>query len=196
MKHEVTNFDHLIGQVDGLSEAQLKAHFGLYTGYVNKLNEIEEKLAKADPAQSNYSFGEFSELKRREAVAFNGSYLHQLYFENLAPNRGQISAALKGAIDADFGSYQALEANMKGAAVSTPGWVLLTQNRIDKKLHSYIMYEHHIGLPVHQEILLALDCWEHAFMIDYGTKKPDYLATFFKNVNWNVVNERYAKLKG
>jgi Fe-Mn family superoxide dismutase len=99
VKHEVKNFDHLIGQVDGLSEAQLKAHFGLYAGYVNKLNEIEDKLAKADPAQSNYSFGEFSELKRREAVAFNGAYLHQLYFENLAPNRGQVSAALKGAIE-------------------------------------------------------------------------------------------------
>jgi hypothetical protein len=41
--------------------------------------------------------------------------------------------------------------------------------------------------------VLALDCWEHAFMIDYGTKKPDYLAAFFRNVNWNVVNERYAR---
>ena len=84
---------------------------------------------------------------------------------------------------------------MKGAAGSTPGWVLLTQSRVDKMLHSYIMYEHHIGLPAHQEILLALDCWEHAFMIDYGTKKPDYLAAFFRNVNWNVVNERFAKVK-
>jgi len=195
VKHEIKNFDHLIGKVDGLSEAQLKAHFGLYAGYVNKLNEIEEKLAKADPSASNYSFGEFSELKRREAVAFNGSYLHQLYFENIAPERGQISQPLKAAIESDFGKYEAFEANMKGAAGSTPGWVLLTMNRIDKKLHSYIMFEHHIGLPAHQEILLALDCWEHAFMIDYGTKKPDYLAAFFRNVNWNVVNERYARLK-
>ncbi len=195
MKHEVKNFDNLIGSVDGLSEAQLKAHFGLYAGYVNKLNEIEEKLAKADPSQSNYSFGEFSELKRREAVAFNGAYLHEMYFENLSPDRGQISAALKGSIETDFGSYAAFEANMKGSATSTPGWVLLTKNGIDKKLHTYIMFEHHIGLPVHQSILLALDCWEHAFMIDYGTKKPDYLATFFKNVNWNVVNERFAKVK-
>lgn len=195
MKHEAKNFDHLLGAVEGLSDAQLKAHFGLYLGYVNKLNEIEEKLKTADPAASNYSFGDFSELKRREAVAFNGTYLHQMYFENLAPNRGEISSDLKGAIEADFGSYAAFEANMKGAAGSTPGWVLLTLSRVDKKLHSYIMYEHHIGLPAHQEILLALDCWEHAFMIDYGTKKPDYLAAFFRNVNWNVVNERYAKVK-
>ena len=196
MKHGIVSFDHLIGQVDGLTEAQLTAHFGLYAGYVKKLNEIEEKLATTDPSMSNYSFGAFSELKRREAVAFNGAYLHQLYFENLAPDRGQVSDALKGAIEADFGGQAAFEAQMKGAAVSTPGWVLLTFNRIDRKLHSYILYEHHVGLPAHQEILLALDCWEHAFMIDYGTKKPDYLAVFFRNVNWNVVNDRYAKARG
>ena len=195
MKHEAKNFDQLLGAVDGLSDAQLKAHFGLYQGYVNKLNEIEEKLKSADPATSNYSYGEFSELKRREAVAFNGAYLHQMYFENLTPNRGEISAALKGSVESDFGSYSAFEANMKGAAGSTPGWVLLTLSRVDRKLHSYIMFEHHIGLPAHQEIVLALDCWEHAFMIDYGTKKPDYLAAFFRNVNWNVVNERFAKAK-
>jgi Fe-Mn family superoxide dismutase len=196
VKHEAKNFDHLIGQVDGLSEAQLKAHFGLYQGYVNKLNEVEEKLAKADPSQSNYSYGEFSELKRREVVPFNGTYLHELYFENIAPNRGQISEPLKKAVEADFGNYAAFEANMKGSAGSTPGWVLLTHSRVDKQLHTYMMFEHHVGLPAFQEILLALDCWEHAFMIDYGTKKPDYLATFFKNVNWNVVNERYAHIKG
>lgn len=196
MKHEAKNFDHLLGQVDGLSEAQLKAHFGLYQGYVNKLNEIEEKLTRTDPALSNYSFGDFSELKRREAVAFNGSYLHEMYFENLAPNRGQVAAGLKTAIETDFGNWSAFEANLKGAAGSTPGWVLLTLSRVDRKLHSYIMFEHHIGLPAHQEIVLALDCWEHAFMIDYGTKKPDYLAAFMKNINWNVVNERFAKAKG
>ena len=194
MKHEAKNFDSLIGHVDGLSEAQLKAHFGLYQGYVNKLNEIEEKLTKTDSAASNYSYGEFSELKRREAVAFNGTYLHELYFENLSPSRGEISGTLKKAIETDFGQYSAFEANIKGSAASTPGWVLLTHNRIDRKLHSYILFEHHIGLPAHQEIILALDCWEHAFMIDYGTKKPDYLAAFFKNVNWNIVNERYANI--
>lgn len=196
MKHEAKNFDHLLGQVDGLSDAQLKAHFGLYQGYVNKLNEIEEKLTKTDPSLSNYSFGDFSELKRREAVAFNGSYLHEMYFENLAPNRGQVSAGLKTAIESDFGNWSAFEANLKGSAGSTPGWVLLTHSRVDKKLHSYIMFEHHIGLPAHQEIVLALDCWEHAFMIDYGTKKPDYLAAFLKNINWNVVNERFARARG
>ena len=78
---EVKNFNNLLGNVDGISDNQLEAHFGLYAGYVKKLNEITEKLQNVDKSLSNYSFGEFSELKRREAIAFNGVFLHEKYFE-------------------------------------------------------------------------------------------------------------------
>ena len=84
---------------------------------------------------------------------------------------------------------------MKAAASSTPGWVLLTKNNVDWQLHTYIMFEHHIGLPVNQEIIFALDCWEHAFMIDYGTNKAEYLKAFFENVDWNIVSKRFGKVK-
>ncbi len=190
MAHEAKDFGHLKGKLKGISDVQLEAHFGLYNGYVKKLNEIEEKLKTQDKGAANYSFGEFSELKRREAVAFNGTYLHELYFENLGPAGGP-SEALKKAAEEAFDSWETLVQDMKSSAASTPGWVVLTKNAKDGKLHTYILYEHHIGLPVHQEIVLALDCWEHAFMIDYGTKKADYLAAFFENVNWDVVNRRF-----
>lgn len=192
MTHTTKDFSSLIGKLEGISDTQLEAHFALYAGYVKKLNEIEEKLKSADKSASNYSFGEYSELKRREAVAFNGTYLHELYFENLGGGDSQMSVELNSAIEASFGSLENWESDLKAAATSTPGWVLLTWNLKDSSLHHYIMYEHHIGLPVHQVPILALDCWEHAFMIDYGIKKAEYLSAFLKNVNFNVVNERFA----
>lgn len=195
MPHVAKDFNHLKGALDGFSDKQLDAHLFLYGGYVAKLNEIEEKLKAADRSKANYSFNEFSELKRREAVAFNGTYLHQLYFENLAAKGGEPSDAFKAAVTAAFGSWDAYVADLKGSAASTPGWVLTTRNRIDGAIHNYIMYEHHIGLPAHQDILLALDCWEHAFFIDFGVKKADYLAAFLKNVKWTEVNARFAALK-
>ena len=71
MAHTNKNFEHLLGECKAfLSEKQLQAHFTLYQGYVKKLNEIEEKLAKADPTTANYSFSEYSELRRREPVAY------------------------------------------------------------------------------------------------------------------------------
>jgi Fe-Mn family superoxide dismutase len=196
MAHEAKNFDHLLGKLKGISDEQLKAHFGLYQGYVKKLNEIEEKLKSADPSAANYSFSEFSELKRREAVAFNGTYLHQLYFENLAAPGQSPDAGFKAAAEKAFGSWDKWVADIKGTAGSTPGWVLTTLSRIDGNLHNYVLYEHHVGLPAHQDIVLALDCWEHAFMIDYGTAKPKYLGAFLDNVDWRTVGERLTRYKG
>jgi superoxide dismutase, Fe-Mn family len=194
MIHQIKDFTHLVGKLPGLSGAQIEAHLGLYAGYVKKINEIEEKLGKADRALANYSFGEYSELKRREAVAFNGAYLHQCYFENLSAKPGKMSPKLEKAIVDSFGSMETYLKDLKASAGSTPGWVLTTKNKVDGKLHNYIMFEHHIGLPVHQEVILALDCWEHAYMIDYGTKKPDYLEAFLKNVDWKVVGGRFEKI--
>ena len=194
MQHVAKDFSSLKGTLEGFSDKQLDAHLGLYQGYVTKLNEIEEKLKHADRSKANYSFNEYSELKRREATAFNGTYLHQLYFENLSGKGGEASDAFKKAATAGFGSWDAYLADVKGCAGSTPGWVLTTRNRVDGAFHNYVMFEHHIGLPAHQDILVALDCWEHAFFIDYGSKKADYVGAFLKNVNWNEVNRRLERL--
>ena len=192
MAHEAKNFDHLLGK-GILSDNQLKQHFTLYQGYVKKINEIEEKLGKTDNSGANYSFNEYSELRRREPVAFNGSYLHQLYFENLAPGGGAASDALKNAATQSFGSWDNFIKDCRMAGTSTPGWVLVTRNRVDGKLHNYVAYEHHLNIPVHQDIIMALDCWEHAFMIDFGIKKADYFDAFFKNVDWKMVSSRLEK---
>ena len=184
----------MLGTLPGLSDAQLSAHFKLYEGYVKKINEIEEKLLTVDKSLANYSFGEYSELKRREAVAFNGTYLHEMYFENMNGTPSEASAALKAAIEGSFGTMADWEKDMRAAAGSTPGWVLLTFNKMDKKVHHYIMFEHHMNYPVHQVPLMALDCWEHAFMIDYGIDKASYLNTFVKAIDWNVLSERFGAL--
>lgn len=194
MIHIAKDFSSLLGTLAGLSDAQLSTHFKLYEGYVKKINEIEEKLMTVDKSLANYSFGEYSELKRREAVAFNGTYLHEMYFENMKGTPTEGSDVLKVALEKAFGSMENWEKDLRACAASTPGWVLLTYNKMDEMLHHYIMFEHHMNYPVHQIPLMALDCWEHAFMIDYGVDKPSYLNAFVKNLNWEVLNERYLKV--
>ncbi len=97
MAYDPKNYDHLKGgALKGLTDTQLDQHFTLYKGYIAKLNEIEEKLAAVDNTKPNYSFNEYSELKRREAVAFNGSFLHELYFENLGADTGNFEGSAEG----------------------------------------------------------------------------------------------------
>ncbi len=192
MNHTARDFDHLLGNISGISDKQLTAHLGLYKGYVARLNLMEEELKTTDKSHTNYSWGHWSELKRREAVALNGAYLHELYFENLV-STGNHSAPLMAAIDESFGSYDDFTADMKATALCTIGWVVLTKSRIDGQLHTYLMTEHHVGFPVRQDIVLVLDSYEHAFAIDYGTDRGTYIDVFLKNINWEVVNGRFEK---
>jgi len=192
MTYEAKNYDDLKGGLlKGFSDSQLDLHITLYKGYVAKLNEIEEKLTVADNTKPNYSFNEFSELKRREAVAFNGSFLHELYFENLGSD-DTISPRLQKAMDAQ-GGQEKLLADLKAVALGGPGWALLTYNRRDGRLHSYFVAEHHIGLPVDQDLLLVLDSWEHAFMVDFGIRRPEYISAFLNNIKWSEVSKRFIQ---
>ncbi len=191
MTYAAKDYDHLKnGAVKGLSDSQLDQHFTLYKGYVAKLNEIEEKLAAADNTKPNYSFNEYCELKRREAVAFNGSFLHELYFENLGAD-DQISEELQKALEAQGGKAKVL-ADLRAATLCGPGWAVLTRNRRDGKLHSYFFAEHHLGLPIEQDLLLVLDSWEHAFMVDYGIARAKYVDVILENLKWSEASKRYA----
>lgn len=191
MAYDAKNYDSLKGgKLKGLTDAQLDAHFTLYKGYITKLNEIEEKLATIDNSKANYSFNEYSELKRREAVAFNGSFLHELYFENLGAD-SEISAGLAKALEAAGGKDKVV-ADLKAAAMCGPGWAVLTRNRRDNKLHTYFFAEHHLGLPIEQDLLVVLDSWEHAFMIDFGIARAKYLEAFVENIKWSEVSKRFG----
>jgi len=194
MAHTNKNFEHLLGECKAfLSEKQLQAHFTLYQGYVKKLNEIEEKLAKADPTTANYSFSEYSELRRREPVAYNGTVLHELYFANLGAPDGSPSPDFKKAVESSFGTWDAFIADIKGIVGSGHGWALVTyDHNFNRVRTNQVQGEHHIGLLPEQQILLAIDAWEHAYFLDYGTKKPDYLAGVLKHINWSTVDKRFA----
>ena len=188
-EHKPVDFSRLVEAVKGLSEKQITQHITLYQGYVKKLNEIEQKLLEADRSKANYSFGEYSELMRRRTVPFNGTFLHEAYFENLEP-AGEADPDIVRKIKEEFGSLEKWQEDIKAAAISTPGWVLLTLDRTDGRLKHWVLFEHNVNIAVHQDILLALDCWEHAFMIDFGIDKASYLKVFMENINWDAVNKR------
>ncbi len=196
------NFENLIGALEGFSEKQISQHLELYKGYVKKLNEIRSKIEKIPYDRrrelTNFSFGEYSELKRREAVPYNGVYLHEMYFENLgrSARESRGSGDLRKAIEEAFGSESNWELDLFACGnTATNGWVLLTYDPKDRMLHHNQVWEHSDKVMIGQLPVLALDTWEHAFMIDYGTDKVSYMETFLKNLDWKTVNERFETAK-
>jgi len=184
------DFSYLLG-MPGFSDTLLKNHFTLYQGYVNNTNKLMELLA-AMVKDGKEGTPEFAELKRRLGWEFNGMRLHELYFENLGGN-GDMSKApnLLKRKKEQFGSAELCAKDFKAtAAMRGIGWVVMYEDIKTGLLVNQWINEHDVGHLSGCHPILVLDVFEHAFMIDYGLKRANYIESFFKNVKWEVVEER------
>lgn len=193
MAYEPKNFDHLLGTA-GFSEQLLKNHFTLYQGYVtntNKLFDIMMGMLKEGKA----STPEFAELKRRFGWEFNGMRLHELYFGNMnkKPSAPDKNSPLGKQIMKDFGSFETWEQGFKAVgAMRGIGWVILCYDPQGKRLFNIWINEHDAGHLAGCIPLLIMDVFEHAYMIDYGLKRADYITSFFTAIDWKVVEKRFT----
>jgi len=190
MAYAAKDYSALIG-MPGFSEALLKNHFTLYQGYVantNKVIDAVEALAKEGKGASP----EYAEQKRRLGWEFDGMRLHEYYFENLG-GQGPLApdGRLAQRIAADFGSYEQWETDFKATgAMRGIGWAVLYQDSNTGRLLNFWINEHDTGHPAGCTPILVMDVFEHAFMLDYGTRRADYIAAFFTNVNWAAAESR------
>jgi Fe-Mn family superoxide dismutase len=190
MAYTAKDYNNLIG-MEGFSETLLKNHFTLYQGYVTNTNKGFDTLSEMAKA-GKIGTPEYAELKRRLGWEFNGMRLHEFYFENLG-GKGALnkSGKLWKKLAEEFGSYENWEADFKGVgAMRGIGWAILYQDPVSGKFINQWINEHDVGHPAGCNPLLILDVFEHAFMIDYGLKRVDYIAAFFKNIKWDAVEGR------
>jgi Fe-Mn family superoxide dismutase len=190
MAYAPMNYDALL-DMEGFSDTLLKNHFTLYQGYVTNTNKIHDMLVELHKAGKTGG-PDYAELKRRFGWEFNGMRLHELYFENLGgKTKLNPTGKLGKKLTELFGSYEHWESDFKATAMMRGiGWVILYQDNLTGNLFNQWINEHDAGHLVGCTPILILDVFEHAFMIDYGLKRADYIAAFFKNIKWEVVESR------
>jgi Fe-Mn family superoxide dismutase len=191
MLYQAKDYSRLLG-TPGFSEQLLKNHFTLYQGYVNNTNKLVETL-KAMVKEGKVNTPEYAELKRRFGWEWNGMRLHEYYFDNLVNGGKPLdpNSELAKKIAEDFGSYEEWEKEFKAmGAMRGIGWVILYLDPTLNKLFNSWINEHDVGHLAGCKLLLVMDVFEHAYMIDYGLKRADYIEAFFKNIDWSVVSSR------
>ncbi len=194
--YEAKNFDHLLG-TPGFSDQLLKNHFTLYQGYVTNTNKLAEKLYEM-AKEGKVGTPEYAELKRRFGWEFNGMRLHEYYFGNMTKEKKEIdkSSELFKKIEEDYGSFSNWEKDFKSTgAMRGIGWVVLYYDVEGNKLYNTWINEHDLGHLGACPIILIMDVFEHAYMIDYGLKRAEYIEAFFNAIDWRVVEERFNKAK-
>lgn len=190
MAYEAKDYSKLIG-MEGFSETLIKNHFTLYQGYVTNTNKLMDILASM-LNEGKVGTPEYAELKRRMGWEFNGMRLHEYYFENLGGKAAiDKSGKLANKLAENFGSYDNWEKDFRGTgAMRGIGWVILYQDNASGKLFNQWINEHDVGHPAGCLPILVMDVFEHAFMLDYGLKRADYIEAFYKNIDWKIVADR------
>ena len=184
-----------------------------HAAYVNNLNAALSKfpeLACLGLVDLNKAAGSDKVPAAVSKAVINqggGALNHALFWEWMAKptdsNKGP-SPALKGAIEAAFGSVDELKAAFDAAAASVFGsgwaWLVLksdgklavttTPNQVNPLMASVVAAD--AGIPI-----LGLDVWEHAYYLKYQNKRPEYIASWWNVVNWERASAAYeAGLKG
>ncbi len=180
---------------DGISRRTHEEHFKLYQGYVKKSNEVLDKLTAAtrDAAKANQAFSEIRELKVELSFALGGVKNHELYFDILGGAGMAPGGKLLDEINRSFGSTAAWADDLKATGIAARGWVWTAWDYDLKRLVNYIGDAQNT-YPVWNAIpILGLDVYEHAYYLDFATKRADYIDAFVRNVDWNAVNARYVQ---
>lgn len=190
MAYTAKDYSKLIG-MDGFSETLLKNHFTLYQGYVTNTNKVLDTL-QAMLSDGKAATPEFAELKRRLGWEFNGMRLHEFYFENLGRKAALDPGGRLGkAMAASFGSYDEWLKDFKATgAMRGIGWAVLYQDAANGRLINFWVNEHDVAHPAGCVPVLIMDVFEHAFMLDYGLKRADYIEAFFRNIDWAAAEAR------
>lgn len=180
-----------------ISKESLDAHLTLYGGYVKNFNTLEERLAEYLKDSATHAQA-ISELMRRKSFEFGGMRLHELYFSQWEGAATPMTAGgpLEAALAAQFGSVENAKTHITQTGMMRgPGWSLLYFDPMAGRFHIGFSGEQHQGHFASLPILLALDVWEHAYLLDYGVSGKDrYIDAFFKNLNWSVLEQRFASM--
>lgn len=175
-----------------ISAETLSFHYGKHHNtYVVKLNGLIEGTEFADKSLEEI-------VKTSEAGVFNNAaqiWNHTFYWNCLSPNGGgAATGAIADAINASFGSFEKFAEDFTNSAINNFGssWTWLVKNA-DGSLA--IVNTSNAATPLTDEgvtPLLTVDLWEHAYYIDFRNVRPDYMAAFWKLVNWDFVNANFA----
>ncbi|MGD9713500.1 MAG: superoxide dismutase [Thermomicrobiales bacterium] len=165
--------------------------------YVTNVNNAIEGVAELEGMSAEDLIKNLDKVPeaKRTAVRNNGGghVNHTMFWEIMGPNGGEPSGALLDAINAAFGSLDAMkeEVNKAGAGRFGSGWAWVVVKDGKLAVTSTPNQDNPLmdgsGTPI-----LGVDVWEHAYYLEYQNKRPDYLSAWWNTVNWSAVADRFA----
>ena len=190
------SFDALEPHIDTKT---MQIHHGKHhAGYTNNLNNA----IKGTDLETMSIETILAELDLNNAAVRNnggGFFNHSLFWNVMSPNGGgSPSGDLASAINDSFGSFDEFKSAFSKAAGTRfgSGWAWLCVHPGGKlEVCSTPNQDNPLmkGIGCGGQPILGLDVWEHAYYLNYQTRRPDYISGFFNVINWEFVSKLYSK---
>jgi len=176
---------------DFLSQKQFDEHIKLYKGYVGKVNEITDDLVSfKDRGSANATYSQYRALKKGESYALDGMILHELYFPLLGNKKTEPWPKTAAILDRYFDGYDNWKADFIACGTSARGWAILLYEQRTDTFRNILLDLHDEGNITGAFPLVVMDVYEHAYFMDYGTDKGQYIKKFVESLRWDLIEKK------
>ena len=176
----------------GISRKTHDEHLKLWQGYANQTNNIRKALVDLDrdPAKANQIFSQMRALKVDYTFAYEGLINHNVYFDTMGGEGGPATGKVAELINQAYGSFEQWAADWKATGIAGRGWVYLAYDHEEKRVFNYIGDAQNTFPIWNHTLLLAMDVYEHAYFLDFGTARAKYIDAYMQCIDWAAVNKR------
>ena len=174
-------------------------HSKHHQAYVNNANAVLANLPEWEKLSAEELIARLAELPENVRTPLRnnaGGHANHSLFWQILKTSTTLQGKLKAAIERDFGSVEAFQAEFEKAAATRfgSGWAWLVVNK-EGKLEVMSTANQDTPISEGKTPILGIDVWEHAYYVKYRNVRPDYIKAFFSVINWNKVNELYKAAK-
>lgn len=183
---------------DLVSQKTKDTHLKLYQHEVARLNKVSAELDAADRVDVNSNGCDYRALKLDEVHNLNTVYLHELYFANCFDPHSELFMDTLAfmRLQRDFGSFELWQADfMACAQANREGWAVCGYNTFLKRFMNTFVDLHSGNVPMGFVPVIVVDVWSHAYFRDYLDDKKSYVIAMMKELNWEIIEERFRKVE-
>jgi Fe-Mn family superoxide dismutase len=179
-----------------VSQKTKNAHIELYKDHVTTINKVSAELDTADRSDVDSRHGSFRSLKLDESFSLNAVWLHELYFANCFDPSSEITmdstSFLK--LQRDWGDFDSWQKDFMACAMASGnGWAICGYHLFLRKYINTFVSNNSQDVMIGVFPVIVVDMQEHAYARDYLTDKKSYLISQMRELNWNVIEDRFNR---
>ena len=192
------SFNALEPYIDALT---MEIHYSRHAAaYAKAFKEAADAKGVDSNKPLEEVLGSISKFSAKMSNNAGGHYNHELFWKSMKPGSdSRPSGRLMAALESSFKSFDAFKTQFADAGKNRfgSGWAwLYMDNQKNLKIGSTANQDNPLmdvaeikGFP-----LLGLDVLEHAYYLKYQNKRPDYIESWWRLVNWDFVQDRFEKV--